>query len=54
MWGLFVGVSLAIALYSLIEEWQQYRLNKKRLAKMRRDFGAGRHWDVRKGQWDDV
>jgi hypothetical protein len=53
MWGLFVGVSLAVMLYSFIEEWQQRRLNKKHLTKMRKDFVAGRHWDVRKGQWDD-
>jgi len=53
MWGLFVGVSLAVMLYSFIEEWQQRRLNKKHLTKMRKDFVAGRHWDVRKGQWND-
>ena len=53
MWGLFVGVSLAFALYSFYEEWQQHRLAKKHLAKMRKDFAVGRRWDVAKGQWAD-
>jgi hypothetical protein len=34
----FVGVSLAFVLYSFYEEWQQHRLAKKHLAKMRKDF----------------
>jgi hypothetical protein len=44
---------MAVMLYSLIEEWQQRQLDAKHLAKMRKHFVAGRHWDVGKGQWDN-
>ena len=51
MWGLFLGVSLAFILYSFYEEWQQRRLNKKRLSEMRTKFKGGRYFDVTKGEW---
>jgi hypothetical protein len=47
----FVGVSLAFILYSFYEEWQQGRLNKKRLSDMRKNFKVGRPFDVAKGEW---
>jgi predicted PurR-regulated permease PerM len=53
MWGFFVGVTLAFVLYSYYEEWQQHRLDKKRLARMREDVAKHRRWDVAKGQWMD-
>jgi len=53
MWGFFVGVTLAFVLYSFYEEWQQRRVDKKRLADMRKDFKVGRRFDVTKGQWSD-
>jgi hypothetical protein len=53
MWGLFVGISLAFALYSFYEGWQRRRVDKKRLADMRENFKLGRHFDVTKGQWGD-
>jgi hypothetical protein len=52
MWGLFLGVSLAFILV-FYEEWQQRRLNKKRLSEMRTKFKVGRHFDVTKGEWSD-
>ena len=53
MWGFFVGVTLAFVLYSFYEEWQQRRVDKKRLVDMRKDFKVGRRFDVTKGQWSD-
>jgi hypothetical protein len=44
---------LAFVLYSFYEEWQQRWLNKKRLADMRKNFKAARHFDVTKGQCSD-
>jgi hypothetical protein len=53
MWGLLVGIYLAYVLYPFIYEWQQRRLNKERLRKMRENFAKGRRWDVAKGGWLD-
>jgi predicted PurR-regulated permease PerM len=53
MWGLFVGVTLAFVLYSYYEEWQQRRLDKKQLGKMRENVAKRRRWDIAKGQWID-
>ena len=53
MWGLFVGVSLAFMLFSFYEGWRQRRMDKERLAHMRKNFEVGRHFDVTKGQWSD-
>jgi hypothetical protein len=51
MWGLLIGIYLAYVLYPFIYEWQQRRLNKTRLRKMRENFAKGRRWDVAKGGW---
>jgi hypothetical protein len=53
MWGLFVGVTWEFVLYSFYVEWQQRWPNKKRLADMRKNLMAGRHFDATKGQWSD-
>jgi hypothetical protein len=53
MWGLLIGLTLAVLLYPFIEEWQQRRIDKKRLAMMRKHHAIGSRWDVAKGQWVD-
>jgi hypothetical protein len=53
MWGIFLGIYLAYILYPFFHEWQQRRLDEKRLRKMREDFAKNRRWDVAKGQWID-
>jgi hypothetical protein len=53
MWGLFLGIYLAFAVYPFYYEWQQRRLNNARLKRMREDFARRRRWDVAKGQWTD-
>jgi len=53
MWGLFAGISLAFMIYSFYEGWHQRRVDKERLANMRKHFKIGRHFDVTKGQWSD-
>jgi hypothetical protein len=51
VWGLLVGIYLAYVLYPFIYEWQQRRLNKRRLRMMREKFARGRRWDATKGGW---
>jgi hypothetical protein len=51
MWGFWLGIYLALALYPFVYEWQQRRLNKSRLRTMRENFAKGRRWDTAKGQW---
>jgi hypothetical protein len=53
MWGFLIGLYLAMLIYPFIEEWQQRRADKGRLAKMREYHATGRRWDVTKGQWID-
>jgi hypothetical protein len=53
MWGFLLGIYLAYALYPFVYEWQQRRLNKRRLRTMRENFAKGRRWDTVKGQWID-
>jgi hypothetical protein len=53
MWGIFAGIALWLILYPLIEEWQQRRLDKQRLANMRRHFSLGHRWDALQGRWVD-
>jgi hypothetical protein len=53
MWGLLIGIYLAYVLYPFMYEWQQRRLNKRRLRTMRENFAKGRRWDVTKGGWLD-
>jgi hypothetical protein len=53
MWGFLLGIYLAYALYPFVYEWQQRRLNKRRLRVMRENFAKGRRWDTVKGQWID-
>jgi hypothetical protein len=53
MWGILIGLYLAMMVYPFIEEWQQRRADKNHLARMRAHNATGRHWDVAKGQWLD-
>jgi hypothetical protein len=53
MWGFLIGLYLAMIIYPIIEEWQQRRADKKRLAQMRTHHAMGHRWDVAKGQWGD-
>jgi hypothetical protein len=53
MWGFLIGLYIAMLIYPFIEEWQQRRADKGRLAKMRAYHATGRRWDVTKGQWID-
>jgi hypothetical protein len=46
MWGFLIGLYLAMLIYPFIEEWQQRRADKGRLAKMREYHATGRRWDV--------
>jgi len=51
MWGFFVGVTLAFVLYSFYEEWQQRRVDKKRLADMRKkDVITAEEFDAKKAE----
>jgi hypothetical protein len=36
--------------YPFFEEWQQRRVDNRRLRKMREHFAMGRRWDVTKGE----
>jgi hypothetical protein len=49
MWGFLIGLYIAILIYPFFEEWQQRRVDKRRLRKMREHFAMGRRWDVTKG-----
>ena len=49
MWGFLISLYIAILIYPFFEEWQQRRVDKRRLRKMREHFAMGRRWDVTKG-----
>ena len=53
MWGFLIGLYIAMLIYPFFEEWQQRRVNKERLAKMRMHHASGRRFDVTKRQWVD-
>ena len=53
MWGFLIGLYVALIVYPYLQEWREHRINKARLAKMRKQHAAGHQWDVRKGQWID-
>jgi hypothetical protein len=53
MWGFLIGLYIAVLIYPFIEEWQQRRIDRSRLAKMRAHHATGHRWDVTKGQWSD-
>jgi predicted PurR-regulated permease PerM len=53
MWGFLIGLYIAVLIYPFIEEWQQRRIDRSRLAKMRAHHATGHRWDVAKGQWSD-
>jgi hypothetical protein len=53
MWGVLIGLYIALMIYPFFDEWQQDRANKAALKKMRASHAAGRRWDVAKGQWED-
>jgi hypothetical protein len=53
MWGFLIGLYIAMLIYPFFEEWQERRVDRERLAKMRAHHATGRRWDVAKGQWID-
>jgi hypothetical protein len=53
MWGFLIGLYLAMVICPFLEEWQQHRCDKERLAKMRAHRATGGRSDVTKGQWID-
>jgi hypothetical protein len=53
VWGFLIGLYIAMIIYPFFEEWQQRRIDKGRLAKMRAHQAAGRRCDVAKCQWVD-
>jgi hypothetical protein len=53
MWGFLIGLYIAMIVYPFYEEWQQRRVDKRRLAKMRMYHATGRRFDAAKGQWID-
>jgi hypothetical protein len=53
MWGLLIGLYIAVIIYPFIEEWREQRANKAALANMRRHNAKGHQWDATKGQWID-
>jgi hypothetical protein len=53
MWGIFAGITLWVIAYPFFEEWRQGRLDRKRLADMRRHFSLKHRWDSLQGRWMD-
>jgi hypothetical protein len=51
MWGFLIGLYIAMIVYPFFEEWQQRRVDKSRLAKMRMYHATARRFDAAKGQW---
>lgn len=53
MWGILIGLYIAVIIYPFIEEWQQKRADQSALANMRRHSAMGHRWDPTKGRWID-
>jgi hypothetical protein len=53
MWGFLAGITLWAILYPFLRDWQQRRVDKRRLADMRKHVAQGHRWDVLQGRWLD-
>jgi hypothetical protein len=53
LWEIAIGIYIAVAIYPFFEEWRQRRVDKGRLANMRRHSALGHRWDVSKGEWKE-
>jgi hypothetical protein len=53
MWGFLIGLYIAMIVYPFYEEWQQRRVDKSRLAKMRMYHATGPRFNAANGQWID-